>query len=56
MICVRDEAELQAAIGRLLADPAAAAEMGRRAREVVVSRRGAMAQTVRLFAALLARA
>jgi len=50
---VRSDAELRAAIERLLSEPAQAAEQGRRAREVVLSGRGAMRKTVREFLAVL---
>ena len=44
--CVRSPAELEAALGRLLADPAAAAALGRRARQVVDRNRGATRRTL----------
>ena len=46
---VQDEAELAATLERLLADPEARAEMGRRARRVILDNRGAARQNLQLL-------
>ena len=46
---VQDEDELAASLEKLLADPEARAEMGRRARRVVLDNRGAARQNLQLL-------
>ena len=46
---VQDQEELAASLGKLLGDPEARAEMGRRARQVVLDNRGAARQNLQLL-------
>jgi tetraacyldisaccharide 4'-kinase len=46
LVSVRDARELAEAVGRLLADPALASDLGERARECATSQRGATARSV----------
>ena len=56
LVEVEDAEGLRMAVERLLADPASAAEQGRRARQAILRRRGAAQRTLELIQPILRRA